>query len=436
MAASPSSSASSMLMSMAWAPLATCWRAISTASSYRPSRISRANAREPITLVRSPTLTNRLRADVERLEAGQVGARLDRRAASAARGPATAVGDGLDVGRRRAAAATDDVECALAGELAEDAGGLRRLLVVAAEGVGQAGVWVGDDRDVGDARQFLDVRPQHGRAKGAVQPNRERPRMADAVPERTHGLPRQRPARRVRDGAADDHRDAVAQLVEERLDGEDRRLAVERVEDGFDEQDVGAALDQAARRVVVGADQLLPRDVAGAGVVDVGRDGGGLVGRAKRTGNEAWSVRCFIFVGNPPGNLRRRPVHLLGVRLELVVGQRDRVAVERVRADDVGAGVEVLAVDAGDDLGLGQHQEVVLATQVAGMVGEALAAEVGLGQLVTLDERAHRAVEHQNSRTQKLGQAGVAVVSGTHLSVECSQPRLRCRNERCPEPVR
>ena len=97
------------------------------------------------------------------------------------------------------------------------------------------------------------------RAERAVEADRERPRVADAVPERAHGLPGQRPPGRVRDGAADDDRQAVAQLLEERLDGEDRGLGVERVEDRLDEQDVGAALDQAARRVVVGAHQLLAR---------------------------------------------------------------------------------------------------------------------------------------------------------------------------------
>ncbi len=57
-AATPSSIASSMLTSMSWAPFATCSRAMSTASSSRSSAISRANLREPVTFVRSPTFTN------------------------------------------------------------------------------------------------------------------------------------------------------------------------------------------------------------------------------------------------------------------------------------------------------------------------------------------------------------------------------------------
>ena len=59
MAASESSIASSMLTSMSWAPFSTWSRAIATPASKSPARIRFANAREPVTLVRSPTLTKR-----------------------------------------------------------------------------------------------------------------------------------------------------------------------------------------------------------------------------------------------------------------------------------------------------------------------------------------------------------------------------------------
>ena len=57
MAALLSSMASSMLISMTWAPFSTCWRATARASSNWPFRMSRAKALEPVMLVRSPTLT-------------------------------------------------------------------------------------------------------------------------------------------------------------------------------------------------------------------------------------------------------------------------------------------------------------------------------------------------------------------------------------------
>ncbi len=55
-----SSMASSMLTSTIWAPFSTCWRATASACSYWPLRIMRAKAFDPVTLVRSPMLTNRL----------------------------------------------------------------------------------------------------------------------------------------------------------------------------------------------------------------------------------------------------------------------------------------------------------------------------------------------------------------------------------------
>ena len=65
MAALLSSMASSMLMSMICAPFSTCWRATASASSNWPFKIMRAKALEPVTLVRSPTLTNNVPAPME-----------------------------------------------------------------------------------------------------------------------------------------------------------------------------------------------------------------------------------------------------------------------------------------------------------------------------------------------------------------------------------
>ncbi len=54
-------------------------------------------------------------------------------------------------------------------------------------------------------------------------------------------------------------------------------------------------------------------------------------------------------------------------------------------------------MDAADDVRPGQDEQVVVALQVAGLVGEALAAEVRLVQLVALDHGAHGAVEDQDA---------------------------------------
>jgi hypothetical protein len=76
------------------------------------------------------------------------------------------------------------------------------------------------------------------------------------------------------------------------LDGEDRGLGVEGVEDRLDQQQVGAAVDQAVGGCSVGRDQLVEGDVARARVVDVRRDRGGAVGGAERAGDEARRPGC------------------------------------------------------------------------------------------------------------------------------------------------
>ena len=58
MALTASSMPSSMLISITCAPFSTCWRATVKASSYCSLIIMRAKALLPVTLVRSPTLTN------------------------------------------------------------------------------------------------------------------------------------------------------------------------------------------------------------------------------------------------------------------------------------------------------------------------------------------------------------------------------------------
>ena len=54
MTASPSVRPSSTLMSMMFAPLSTCWRAMATQASQSPALSAFANLGDPVMLVRSP----------------------------------------------------------------------------------------------------------------------------------------------------------------------------------------------------------------------------------------------------------------------------------------------------------------------------------------------------------------------------------------------
>src|SRR5207253_2783456 len=136
-AALPSSMPSSMLTSMICAPASTCWRATATAAAKSPALIRSRNFAEPVTLVRSPTLTNSDPGPMLR------GSRPERRSislgASACGQRARLLrthmlGDVRDVIRSGATAAADDIDQPRTGELFENAGRFVRLLVVLAEG--------------------------------------------------------------------------------------------------------------------------------------------------------------------------------------------------------------------------------------------------------------------------------------------------------------
>ena len=189
--------------------------------------------------------------------------------------------------RRRAAAAADDVDQAFAGEFLDLRRHVFRAFVILAEFVGQAGIRIGADERIGDAGNFGQMRAHGVGAERAVEADGERVGMAHRMPEGGRRLARQRAAGQIGDRAGDHHRQADALLVEDFLGGEDRRLGVQRVEDRLDQDDVGAAVDQAAQLLAIGDAQIVEGDGAVAGIVDVGRDRGGAVGRPERAGDEA-----------------------------------------------------------------------------------------------------------------------------------------------------
>ncbi len=222
--------------------------------------------------------------------------------------------DRCDVVGRRAAAAADDVHEAAAGELLQVAAGVRRPLVVFAERVRQAGVRIARDVTVGDARQLGDVRPHVARAQRAVDADAERPGVRDRDIEGVDRLPRQRAAAAVGDGDRDHQRQAHAALLEHLLDRDDARLRVERVDDRLEQQQIAAAVDQAAHLLPVGLAQLVEGHVAERRVVDVGRNRQDAVGRPHRAGDEARAVgrarrstrpRPPSPAGRPRGSARR-----------------------------------------------------------------------------------------------------------------------------------
>ena len=103
-------------------------------------------------------------------------------------------------------------------------------------------------------------------------------------------------------------------------------------------------------------------------------------------------------VGSAAGELRARAIHFADQLriIETVFPLGDGRAGERVGGDDVGAGQQIGQVQLDDRVGLGQHQQIVVAGQRGRMIDEAGAAQVGLRRLQSLELCARRAVEHED----------------------------------------
>ena len=195
--------------------------------------------------------------------------------------PATALRDRRDMLGRGAAAAADHIDQPGLGEFAEQLGHIVRALVVIAELVRQPGIRIGAHEGIGETAELGDMGAHLARAERAIEPDGDRVGVSHRIPERRRRLPRQQAAGAVGDGAGDHHRQVDAALGAGFGNRVDRRLGVERVEDGLDQQQIGAAVDQAFDLLAISLAQLVEADGAEAGIAHVRRDRGGAVGRAQ-----------------------------------------------------------------------------------------------------------------------------------------------------------
>ena len=114
--------------------------------------ISFLNLAEPVTLVRSPTLTKGMSLVSVKGSRPESMHQRPVLGTAARRMPADRFGDGADMLRRRAAAAADDIDQAFARELLDLGRHEVGALVILAERVGQAGIRIGADEGIGDSR--------------------------------------------------------------------------------------------------------------------------------------------------------------------------------------------------------------------------------------------------------------------------------------------
>ena len=360
------------------------------------------NLADPVTLVRSPILTNGM--SLVSVNGSRPGEAHQRREFGnrTGRDAPDGFGDRLDVFGRRAAAAADDVDQAVAREARDQAGHLVRRFVVAAEFVGQAGVGICRDERLRDASDFLEVFAHGRRAQRAIEADRERPRMAHRMPERGWRLPGKGAAGTIGDRARYHHGKPPAERVEHPIAGEDRRLGVERVENRLDQNDVGAAVDEAFDLLGIGVAQFVESDRAEAGIVHVGRKRGGAIGRAERARDEArLAVETFSLQRRATREARAVAVELIDHLLHAVIGLGDACGGKRIGLQDVRARHRISEQNILDCPRLRQGQQIVVALEMAFTVDETLAAEVTLVEREVLNLGSHRPVEDENALARR-----------------------------------
>ena len=235
---------------------------------------------------------------------------------------------------------------------------------------GQAGVGEARDRDAGVLAEVAEVLAHLGRAGGAV----------DADDVGAHGVER---GQRGADLGAGQHRagelhgdlhldrDLAAGGGHRPSAADHGGLGAEQVELRLDEQHVDAALEEAAGLHLVGVAELGEADLAERGELGAGAD---------RPGDEA-----AVAVGDLRAMRAAARLSSWDRSAMPYSAERDGEGPEAGRLDDVDAHLEELVVHAGDDVGTGDHEELVAALEV-------LAAEVVRAEAEGLDVGAEGAV--------------------------------------------
>ena len=313
---------------------------------------------------------------------------------------------GADVVGSRSATPAPDIGEAVRGKVGVDFRHLFGGVVVAAEGVGKAGVGVDADVAVGHIGQLFEVGSHVIGAEGAVDADGNGFRMLDAIPEGGRGLAGEGPAGFVGNGNRDHDRQPLAGFFKDLFDGEEGGLGVEGVENGFDQQDVYATFYERTGLFSISGHEVVEGDGAVAGVVHVGGDRSGAVGRADGASHEegAGWVGGQNAVHGPAGHPGCCKVQFANQRFKSVVGLGNGRRTEGVGFNDIRSGLQELHVDLFDDLRPGDDQQVIVALEVGRMVSKPRSAEIGFLQLVFLDHRPHGAVDHQHLLVEQWGQ--------------------------------
>ena len=173
-------------------------------------------------------------------------------------------------------------------------------------------------------------------------------------------------------------------------------FGIECVENRLDQNNICATLNQTTCGLAIGFAQLVIGDVAQARIVHIGRDGTCAIGRANGTGHIARPRRVFGFhrIASLTRQFCALDIQLIGQAFHIVIGLRDGGGGKRIGFDNIAARLQKYGVNISNNIGLGQRQQIIIAGHIGLVIGKPRAAIGRLIKLMTLNHRAHRAVEH------------------------------------------
>ena len=225
--------------------------------------------------------------------------------------------------RSRAATAAHQIEPSFFGPVPQGPAEIFGTHVVAAKFIGQTGIGVGKSGERRKARQFFNKRTHLLRPKGTVDAYRDKVGVGDRGKKSLKGLAGKRAPAPVRNRHGGQDRQANSALLEELGDGKEAGFQIQRIKSGLRQEKIHSPIHQAADLIVVSLNQLVEGHGPKGRVVDVGREGGGPVGRANGAGDEARLVR------RPPSHpvdglardSGRSDIQCVGFGFEPVVGE-------------------------------------------------------------------------------------------------------------------
>ena len=177
-----------------------------------------------------------------------------------------------------------------------------------------------------------------------------------------------------------------------RLDGD---AGVERVKDGFYEDAIHSAIEESRHLFFVSpSQQMLVKWHAIGGLRRTDAAGGS---HAAEYETRFLGCEAREFFRHSPCDATGGEVHLTGAVRHAIVGERDALCVEGAGLYEVGPRLEVFAVDALDDVGSRQAQQVVATLQFPLHILEAVAPKILFPQVMLLYHRPHRPVEDEDS---------------------------------------